>query len=244
MTDARSVRGGGLAIGLVLAASSLFAQVQRQETTTVQTSTGSTTQIRTVSTVVGSTVRLQGGAAYGKIEDIVLNDSGCLEYVVIAYEDQYYVVPWSVATVNYQEKTIALNVTQQDIRQVAFSRNDWRGVTYDQVSQRAQKAFSAAAAGRGGRANQDGDRAPSKDGVRARSKDGDRDDPSRPAGKAKRDDRPRAGDDSPDRARPGDRDPGKRSDRPQPKDKSARPKGEVRPGPDPAGTPKPAEPPK
>src|SRR4029453_15206431 len=100
--------GGGGPPGLALAASSLFAQVQQETTTTtVRTQTGTTTtQIRTITTVIGSAVRLQGGGNYGKIEDVVINDSGCVEYVVIANEDQYYAVPWSVAKVNYQERYI------------------------------------------------------------------------------------------------------------------------------------------
>src|SRR4051794_2434675 len=112
MMNRRVALGTGLA--LVLCAPSAFAQVQQETTTTtVQNQDGSTTQIHTVTSVIGSSVRLQGGGDYGKIQDIVLNDSGCLEYVVVAYEDQYYVVPWTVAKVNYQERTILLDTTQQ-----------------------------------------------------------------------------------------------------------------------------------
>src|SRR4051812_5146711 len=157
MKNLRFILGG--AISFTLITSSLFAQVRQETTTTTLPSQdGSTTQIRTVTNVIGSSVKLQSGDAYGKIEDIVLNDSGCLEYVVVAYEDQYYVVPWTVTKVNYQERSILLNTTQQEIRQAAFSRNDWRGVTYDQVSQKTRQVFRSATGDRGGRVDRPGGR--------------------------------------------------------------------------------------
>ena len=216
MTNTRFVLGGAMSIGFALITSNLWAQVQQESTTTtVQSQVGSTTQIRTVSTVIGSTVKLQSGDTYGKIEDIVLNDSGCLEYVVVSYEDQYYVVPWTVAKVNYQERTIILNTTQQDIRQVAFSRNDWRGVSYDQVSQKARQVFSSATGDRGGRVNRPGGREDGQPGPEGREG---------PARKARPNDRPEGRDISPDGTRPRDPEPKKKRDRP-------RPKSEPRPGP-------------
>jgi len=221
----------GLAIGLVLAAPGLFAQAQQETTTTtVRNQGGTTTQIHTVTSVIGSSVQLQGGGNYGKIQDIVLNDSGCLEYVVVAYEDQYYAVPWTVATVNYQERSIVLNTTQQDLRQVGFSRNDWRGVTYDQVSQKARQVFRSSAGGRGGRINNDGGQ-----------RDGDRDRPERrggPLGKDRATERPREKDASPDRVAPRDRPTGKESDRPRRKEGDARRKAEDRPAASPSEPPK------
>ena len=217
MTNTRFVLGGAMSIGFALITSNLWAQVQQETTTTVQTQVGSTTQIRTVSTVIGSSVKLQSGDTYGKIEDIVLNDSGCLEYVVVAYEDQYYVVPWTVAKVNYQERSILLNTTQQDIRQVAFSRNDWRGVSYDQVSQKARQVYSSAIGDRGGRVNRPGGREDGQPGPEGREA---------PSRKARPNDPPkgREGRDiSPDGTKPRDPAPKKKADRP-------RPKAETRPG--------------
>jgi len=208
MTNIRFVLGG--AISLTLISSSLFAQVQQEtRTTTVQSQGETTTQIRTVTNVIGSSVKLQSGDAYGKIEDIVLNDSGCLEYVVVAYEDQYYVVPWTVTKVNYQNHTILLNTTRQDIRQVGFPRNDWRNVTYDKVSQRTGQVFSSATGDRGARDNRAGRR------ERGQARPEGRE---RPLEKARPDDdRPRARDNAPDGTRPRERAPGKKADRPRPK---------------------------
>lgn len=218
MSQPQHALGGGVAFGLVLAASSLFAQVQQETTTTtVQTQTGTTTQIRTITTVIGSSVRLQDGGTYGKIEDIVINDSGCVEYVVIANEDQYYVVPWSVARVNYQERYITLNTTQQDIRQVAFPRNDWRNVSYNQLSQKAQQVFGRS----GGGARPDADARSTPGGGRGKAETSDRGLPG---------DRPQSKES--DRPKVGDRPRGKESDRPKddrPRDKGARPKDGDRP---------------
>jgi sporulation protein YlmC with PRC-barrel domain len=221
MSHPRQALAGGVAFGLALAASSLFAQVQQETTTTtVQTQTGTTTtQIRTISSVIGSSVRLQDGGIYGKIEDIVIDDSGCVEYVVIANVDQYYVVPWSVAKVNYQERYITLNITQQDIRQVAFRRDEWRNVSYAQLSQKAQQVFGAST---GGRARSDPDSRSTPGGGREKAETVDR---GRPV------DRPQTTE--PDRPKVGDRPQGKGSDRPKdgdrPRDKDARPKADGQP---------------
>jgi len=234
MAGFRFALRGGLAICFALTTSSLLAQVtQETTTTTVQTPTGTTTQIRTVTTVIGSNVRLQDGVTFGKIEDIVLNDSGCLEYLVVSQADQYYVVPWSVAQVNYQERFISLNTTQQVLRQAAFPRNDWRNVSYDKVSQKAQQVFSSSAGGPGGRVNREG---AERKNDQARPKGGER-----PLEKARPSDPSRKQGDSPDRARPRDGVPGKAQDRPLPKDGSAPPKKENRPGANPSEPQKPSD---
>lgn len=220
MANTRFLFGGALTVSLALIPSLLSAQVRQETTTTTQSQVGTTTQIRTVTTVIGSSVKLQSGDAYGKIEDIVLNDSGCLEYVVVAYEDQYYVVPWTVTKVNYQDHTILLNTTQQDLRQVAFSRNDWKGVTYDKVSQRARQVFRSPAGDLGGRANRPGRR---QDGqVNPERRDG-------PLRKARPADLPPGRDNPPDDVRPRDRAPEKKAGRPRLKDGSNPPKSETRP---------------
>lgn len=219
MANARHLLSGALTLGFALAPSLLSAQV-RQETTTTQTQVGATTQIRTVSSVIGSSVKLQDGTAYGKIEDIVLNDSGCLEYVVVTYEDSYYVVPWTVTRVDYQAHSILLNTTPQILRQVIFSRNDWRGVTYDTISRRTRQVFSSPS----GDVRERGTR-------RERRQEGRPDLEKRegPLRKARPADRPPGRVVPPETPRPGDQAPEKKAVRPRPRDDSDQPKRETRP---------------
>src|SRR5262245_23237249 len=95
-----------LTVGVLLA-SAAFAQAQA-------------TVIRTT-TIVGTSVTLQE-QSLGKVVDIVLSDSGCVEYLVVAYNDQYIPVPYSV--VRIQNNTIlitAQNVTRQQLVGLAFT---------------------------------------------------------------------------------------------------------------------------
>jgi hypothetical protein len=109
--------GGALAACLLaVGAGPALAQEVRSETTT---------QVRKVSVVLGAALQLQGGAGFGKIEDIVINDNGCIEYIVVSHESQYVVVPWSAATVNFEQRTVSVNVTQEKLREVTFTRDRW-----------------------------------------------------------------------------------------------------------------------
>ena len=89
-----------------------------------------------------------------------------------------------MAKVNYQERYITLNTTQQDIRQVAFPSNDWRNVSYDQLSQKAQQAFGRS----GGGARPDADARSIPGGGREKAEASDR---GRSGDRLQVDDRPR-----------------------------------------------------
>jgi len=142
---------GWLAGGLVLGASGWAAGQQATEIRTRETRTTTTTGVRRVSTLIGSPVRLQGGDQYGKIEDIVLNDAGCVEYVVISHDSDYILVPWTVTTVNYEERVIIVDTTPQKLAPLVFTRDNWPNPSDPQFTQRIQQVFGANALRREGR---------------------------------------------------------------------------------------------
>src|SRR4051812_10708442 len=104
------IRLNALACGVALAVSGLAAaQDAVQETRTTTTTPGgttTTTEIRRVSQVIGSTVALQGANDFGKVEDIVLNDNGCIEYVVITHDNQFAMLPWTAANLNFNRRVV------------------------------------------------------------------------------------------------------------------------------------------
>ncbi len=74
----------GFLCGLLVAAGSLAnAQVTTTETTTTTAGTGGR-EVRRVSQILGSTVQLQGVNNFGKVEDIILSDSGGIGYLVVS----------------------------------------------------------------------------------------------------------------------------------------------------------------
>ena len=99
------------------------------------------TELRKVSQIIGSSVLLQDGVNYGKVEDIVLNEDGCIEYVVVSREDRYALMPWGVATVDYGRRAVVFDVTPQVVQPLFFARDAWPDVADPQFSRRVQDAF-------------------------------------------------------------------------------------------------------
>src|SRR4051812_4022892 len=95
---------------------------QVQERTDVRTDTRTgTTEIRRATTVIGSGVRLAGGATWGKIEDIVLNENGCVDYVVLANENRFVLVPWAATRVDFAQHFVTIDVPVDRIQTLAFT---------------------------------------------------------------------------------------------------------------------------
>jgi hypothetical protein len=78
----------------------------------------SSTGILRSSAIIGSTANFQGGKALGKVSDVVLNDGGCVEYVVVAYQDRFVPVPWMAMTYNSGNRTFLLRIDQAQLGQI------------------------------------------------------------------------------------------------------------------------------
>src|SRR5918998_472062 len=98
---------GVLTYGFVLAASGL-AMAQVTETTTVTPPVPAGT--RTVNQIIGSSIRLQDGVSYGRVVDIVLNEDGYAEYLIVSREDRYALLPWTAARVDFGQRVITYDV--------------------------------------------------------------------------------------------------------------------------------------
>jgi len=133
----------GLATGLVLAACGVgVAQDVVQETrTTTTTPAGGTSEIRRVSQLIGSNVRLQGADSYGKVEDVVLDNNGGIGYLVVAKGNQYALMPWNAADVNYGQRLVTYDVTPQAVQPLFFAQNAWPTISDQQFTTRMQRVF-------------------------------------------------------------------------------------------------------
>jgi sporulation protein YlmC with PRC-barrel domain len=199
-------------------------QRERTEVRTQETRTESATQVRRVSTVISSRVVLAEGGSVGKVEDIVVNEDGCIDYLVVAYQDEFILVPWSITTVNFQQQVVRLDATRQTLRSVpTFTRGNWPNLSNRQYTQRLWSAWgvqSGRGRGTGGAAGRQDRTAPGRPGTDRPTDDRDRS--TRPA------DRERPGDRSaPDRqpTQPKPSDVNKRGDRPT-SDREVPPKSE------------------
>jgi len=133
-----------LACGMALAVSGLAAAQEAVQETTRTTTTPdgtTTTEVRRVSQVIGSNVALQGANDFGKVEDIVLNDNGCIEYVVVTRGGQYAMLPWDAASLNYGRRVVTFNVAPQVIQPLFFARNAWPSVSDTKYVGRVREVF-------------------------------------------------------------------------------------------------------
>jgi sporulation protein YlmC with PRC-barrel domain len=133
-----------LAVGLALVASGLVTAqevVQETRTTTTTPGGGKTTEIRRVSQLIGSNVRLQGVDNYGKVEDVVLDDNGGIGYLVVSKGGRYAMMPWSAADINYGQRVVTYDVAPQAVQPLFFDQNAWPTISDQQFTTRMRQVF-------------------------------------------------------------------------------------------------------
>jgi hypothetical protein len=110
---------GGLTLGLLLLSTTWACAQQRREE-------GRTVQVRRVSAVIGTSVVLREKASLGKIEDIVLSEEGCVEYLVVAYQEKFILVPWVATQVDFERRTVLVDIEKERFKEVpTFTREKW-----------------------------------------------------------------------------------------------------------------------
>src|SRR5688572_15019673 len=105
----------GIAATAVLAATlmasaqdaAIQTETQRETTTTTETTTHTNNQL---TTILKSKVVIQEDQPAGQVVDFVLSDGGCVEYVVASYDDQYYAIPYSAATVRFDDRLVFVDM--------------------------------------------------------------------------------------------------------------------------------------
>src|SRR5438045_249179 len=90
---------------LTAAAGILLAQVVQ-----TQTGTTTTTALR-AKQILGAQVSLQGSTNVGTVEDIVLNNDGVIDYLIVSEGGKLVTVPWEAAKFNYERRTAVINIT-------------------------------------------------------------------------------------------------------------------------------------
>jgi len=105
------------AFGLLLAVSSL-ATAQERPVPVQTTTTRTGTVIRTPRSILGARVSLQGGTGVGTVEDVVIDDDGRVEYLVVSNNGQLVTVPWEAAKYDYRTRVVSVPVTQEQYRRI------------------------------------------------------------------------------------------------------------------------------
>jgi len=121
--------GWGIAGWLLLAAAPASSSGQEraiEKTTVERQRTTSARTVNRVTTVMKSEVVLKGGSSVGKVVDFVVNDHGCIDYLVAQDEDELFLIPYSAAVVSYERRSVEIAVTPQQFKSVTrFSSERW-----------------------------------------------------------------------------------------------------------------------
>jgi hypothetical protein len=117
---------GGLVSCLVLLATALVqAEAPRVEVETRREAAGSS-RVPKATILIGAPVSIRDHHSIGKVEDLVLNDNGCVEYLVVWNDAKYVLVPWSAARIDFGQRTVAIEIEREKFREVpTFTRDRW-----------------------------------------------------------------------------------------------------------------------
>jgi sporulation protein YlmC with PRC-barrel domain len=63
--------------------------------------------------VLGSKIMIQNNTAIGTVDDIVFDDAGNLEYLIVAHDGKMVTVPWEAARFDVKSQTAVVNITPE-----------------------------------------------------------------------------------------------------------------------------------
>jgi hypothetical protein len=86
--------------------------------TPVSRTAESNTQAYRVKQVLGTKVYIQGDLSIGTVDDLVFNDAGQVEYLIVANDGKLVTVPWEAAKFNFEKRTATVNITQEKYREI------------------------------------------------------------------------------------------------------------------------------
>jgi hypothetical protein len=90
--------------------------------------------------ILGAKVQLEGDRSVGTVDDIVLDDAGNVDYLIVLNADKKLVtVPWDAAAFNPKQRLATIDIAPDQFQKVptyttdkypAFSAPDYRNQTY------------------------------------------------------------------------------------------------------------------
>lgn len=134
----------GLAIGLLLASSSLAGAQVVTEVRTVAPRAGANTEMMRMSQILGSSVQLQGANNFGKVEDAVIDNNGMIAFLVVSNNGRNVMLPWSEGNFDVGQRTVAYTVAPAAVEPLYFGAGAWPNVWEPQYMTRVRSVFPRA----------------------------------------------------------------------------------------------------
>ena len=118
-----------IAVTFLLTASAVLAQTApppptppRPTDPAVRPAAGTTTegsgQAYRAKQVLGTKVSISGDLTIWTVDDVVFNDAGQVEYLIVANEGKLVTVPWEAAKFNFEKRVATVNITQEKFRAI------------------------------------------------------------------------------------------------------------------------------
>jgi len=134
---------GILVSGLVLAGTSLAQaqtkkiEIERRVEQPVRVESRVSADFPRASSIIGATVRIHDNVTIGKVDDLVLDQNGTVEYLVVLNENKYVLVPWGAAKLDPAQRTVMVEIRQDKFREVpTFTRETWPNFSDTQYIER------------------------------------------------------------------------------------------------------------
>jgi hypothetical protein len=64
-------------------------------------------------TIIGSKISLEGGTAAGTVADVIFDNNGTIDYLVVDHDNKFVTVPWEAAKWDLGKRTAVINITPQ-----------------------------------------------------------------------------------------------------------------------------------
>ncbi len=68
--------------------------------------------------VLGSTVHVRGDVGVGTVDDIVFDDGGNIEYVIVNKDNKLVTVPWQAIKFNHEKQLVSIDITPQQYQAI------------------------------------------------------------------------------------------------------------------------------
>jgi hypothetical protein len=147
----------------LLAALPAYGQVRERVREDVRVRPGaSTVKVRKVTDIIGNRVTVRDADALGKVVDIVISEDGCIDYLIVRYEEDFIAVPWGVVTYDVGERIIRVDtaITRARLRDVTFREGRWPDFTSERWRTSVRTVWGDRALRRGHDVGRPGDRRP------------------------------------------------------------------------------------
>ena len=89
--------------------------------------------------LLGTTVSIEGDVSVGTVDDVVFDDNGAIEYMIVLNEGKFVSIPWEAAKFNFEKRSAMVNIAPAKFHAIprftidsypVFSTPAYRAQTY------------------------------------------------------------------------------------------------------------------